>query len=118
MAIRPVMKSGLLLGAFFAFAFFDPFTFATLARVPFRSDVNISLALLCLACALAVPVRREEVPRAALPWLVGLGFAFAGFWLNRAEAVWLVPCLALISFLYTVISAHAPERSKLVLIAS
>jgi hypothetical protein len=94
-AIRPIMKSGWLLGAVFAVTFFDPFTFATLAWVPYRSDVNVSLALLCLACALAVLVRRTEAPRAALPWLVGLGSAFAGFWLNREEAVWLVPCLVL-----------------------
>lgn len=99
-AVRPIIRNPLTLGAVFTVLSFNPFTFGTSAWIVMRSDVNESLALLAIACAAAIFVRRKAQPRSLLPWLLGLGISFAAFWLTREEAIWLVPGLVAILAAY------------------
>ncbi len=92
-AVRPIIRNPVTLGAVFLVLDFNPFTYATSAWIAMRSDVNASLALLSIACAMGIFVRRKAQPRSLLPWLLGLGISFAAFWLTREEALWLVPGL-------------------------
>jgi len=100
LAIRPLVRNGLILGAVFAVLFFNPATYASQAWTAMRSSLNESLALLATACALAIFVRRHAPFRALAKWWIGLGASFAAFWLTREEAIWLVPCLAVILAAY------------------
>lgn len=95
-AIRPIVRNGLLLFAIFAVLLFNPMTFAALAWTAMRSILNDSLALLVVSCALGILIRSHEPFRALLKWWIGLGLSLAAFMLTREEAVWLLPCLALI----------------------
>ncbi|HTU69711.1 MAG TPA: hypothetical protein VMF11_05270 [Candidatus Baltobacteraceae bacterium] len=99
-AVRPIIRNPVTLGAVFFVIDFNPFTYGTLAWVAMRSDVNQSLALLSIACAAGIFVRRKAQPRSLLPWLLGLGISFAAFWLTREEAIWLVPGL------FTILAAY------------
>jgi len=111
-AIRPLFTRGWALGAVFLIVYFNPLTFATLAWVAYRSDVNDSLTLLCFACALALLARFKERPAIVLPWLFALGFSIAAFWLNREEAVWLVPCLVVIVGAYFWYATHDRKHQR------
>jgi hypothetical protein len=100
LAIRPIVRNGILLSVVFAALFFNPMTYASLAWLAMRSGVNDSLALLATACALGILVRRHAPLRALLKWWVGLAASFAAFWLTREEAIWLVPCVLVILAAY------------------
>lgn len=93
-AVRPVVRGWKWLSFVFVVLYFNPFTFSTSAWVALRSQINDSVALLALACAVAVYVRRREPLRATLPWMGGLGVAFAVFSFTREESIWLLPGLA------------------------
>jgi len=99
-AVRPLVRNPLTRAAIFAFLCFNPMTYATFAWIAYRSPLNAILALLSIACAFAILVRRNAGLRAQLPWLFGLGFSFAAFWLTREESVWLVPGLVTILAAY------------------
>lgn len=92
-AVRPIVRNPATLGAVFTVLDFNPFTYGVNAWIAMRSDVNQSLALLSMACAAGIFVRRKAQPGSLLPWLLGLGVSFAAFWLTREEAFWLVPGL-------------------------
>ncbi len=95
-AVQPLIRNGLLLASGFAILLFNPTTYAALAWVAYRSDVNVSLALGATACAIAILVRRRSSLRELLKWWIGLGLFFSAFWLTREEAVWLLPSLVVI----------------------
>jgi hypothetical protein len=99
-AVRPLIRSGVILSGIFVVLFFNPMTYASLAWLTMRSELNDSLALMVTACALAILVRRRATFRTLVKWWVGLGASFAAFWLTREEAVWLVPCLFVIVLAY------------------
>jgi hypothetical protein len=116
LAVRPIVRGTWTLGAVFAVLCFDPFTFGRWAWVAYRSQINDSLAMIAIACALALLVRRKAPPRASLPWLAGLGIAFAAFWFNREESIWLVPGIAVLLAAYLWLSrreARADFRTRL-----
>lgn len=93
LAVQPVIRSWKWLSFVFVVLFFNPFTFSTSAWVALRSQINDSVALLALACAIALFVRRTWPPRATLPWLIGLGVSSAVFSFTREESIWLLPGL-------------------------
>lgn len=99
-AIRPMIRNGILLSVIFAALFFNPMTYASLAWLAMRSGVNDSLALLATACALGIFVRRRDPLDTLLKWWIGLGLSFAAFWLTREEAIWLLPCMLIILAAY------------------
>jgi hypothetical protein len=95
-AIRPIVRNSLPLAGAFIALLFNPFTYAAYAWVAYRSQLNASLVLLSVACAIGVLIRRRATPPVLLPWSLGLGFSFAAFWLTREESLWLVPCILVI----------------------
>ena len=111
-AIRPIVTRGWALGVVFLIVYFNPLSYATLAWIAYRSDVNSSLTLLCFACALALLARRNARPRVIRPWLFGLGFSVAAFWLNREEAVWLIPSLMVIVGAYYWYATHNRKEER------
>jgi hypothetical protein len=110
LAIRPVVRNGAVLAVMFAVLFFDPLTYSWEAWMGSRSEVNGSLALLATACALAILVRRRSSLRRLAGWWIGLGVAFAAFWLTREEALWLVPGIVVIVAAYALSIRQDPHR--------
>ena len=94
LAVRPLLRSFPAAAVLYVVLFFNPFTYDADAWRAQRSQVNPELALLAIACAYAIFLRRRDGLRAAVPWSVGLGVAWTAFWLTREEALWLVPALA------------------------
>ena len=92
LAIRPLIRSRVAAAAIFLVIYFNPFSYDMMAWLTYRTQVNSALALLSVACAAAIFVRRRRPIRESLPWAIGLGFSFAAFWLNREESIWLLPC--------------------------
>jgi hypothetical protein len=114
LAIRPLIRNGIILAGVFAVLFFNPMTYAWEAWMAMRSEVNNSLALAATACAIAILVRRRASVRRLIPWWAGLGVSFAAFWLTREEAIWLVPSLLVISIAYVLSIRRDPGiRMKL-----
>lgn len=95
-AVRRIVRSDGVLLALFAVLLWNPLTYGALAWLPYRSQLSESLALLSLACATAILLRRADRVSALVPWSLGLGFSFAAFWLTREESVWLVPSVVTI----------------------
>lgn len=95
LALFPLLNSRS--GALFLFALllFNPATFSgdAVARV-LRGGIDPALALLVAACGSAVFLRWRRGWRACLGWSLALGLAMGAFWLNREEAVWIVPLVA------------------------
>jgi hypothetical protein len=100
MAVRPVVRSWKGLAFIFTVLFFNPFTFSQSAWAALRSQINDSMALLALACATALFVRRKAPARASVPWLLGLGVSFAVFSFTREESIWLLPGIVAVVALY------------------
>jgi hypothetical protein len=113
-AIRPLVRSKAAIAAIFAVLLFNPFTYGTLVWAAYRSQLNESLCLLSVACAIAIYVRRTAPQRHVIPWLIGFGASFSAFWLTREESVWLVPCVVVIFSAYFVAVRRAP-RAELAL---
>jgi hypothetical protein len=110
LAIRPIVRNGAVLAVMFAVLLFNPLTYSWEAWMGSRSEVNASLALLATACAMAILVRRHSSLGRLIVWWIGLGVAFAAFWLTREEAVWLVPGIAVIAGAYALSIRHDPDR--------
>jgi hypothetical protein len=96
LSVGPLIRSVYSRLAVFAVLLYNPMTFGFLAWVTFRSQLTESLALIVVACAFAIFVRRREPARAIIPWLLTLDVTFAAFWHTREEGIWVVPCLALL----------------------
>lgn len=105
-AAAPLIRNGYARITLFAVLLFNPFTYATLAWVTYRSQLTESLALIALACAFAIFVRRAAPVAALLPWFIGLSVSFAAFWLTREEGIWLVPALLLLLAAYAWSARH------------
>lgn len=101
-SVAPLVHSRAALLAVFVAVLFNPFTYASNATVANRSQLTESLALVSIACAAAIFVRRREPVRMVAPWFICLSVAFAAFWLTREEGIWLVPglCVLGVAFLW------------------
>ena len=100
LAVRPIIAGERTLCALFAFILFNPYTFDETAWLVERSQIVGSLALLSVAFACAMLVRRAAfVPELAI-WAAALGVSFSAFWLTREESVWLVPCISILLAAY------------------
>jgi hypothetical protein len=99
-AIRPLVRNGLVLAGIFAVLLFEPMTYSQLAWMATRSEVNDSLALAAVACALAILVRRRRTLRALIWWWLGLSISLGAFWITREESIWLVPSVLVILGVY------------------
>lgn len=109
LAVRPIVRNGILLSAVFAVLFYNPLTFSTLAWYAMRSLLNDSLALMAAGCALAILVRRRDSFRGLVRWWIGLGLSFAAFCLTREESIWFVPFLLVILGAYVVSIRKDPD---------
>jgi hypothetical protein len=96
-AVRPLVSSPAMLFTIFVALFFDPFSYDANAWRAQRSQINPELALLSVCCAFAMVLRSRRPTRELLPWSLGLGGAFAAFWLTREEAAWLLPALLVLA---------------------
>jgi len=101
-AVRPLVRNGFVLLAMYVVLLFNPMTFGDLAWMVSRSELNDSLALFTVACAMAIFVRRRSSLRGLLVWWVGLGLSLGAFWLTREESIWILPCLIVILGAYIV----------------
>jgi hypothetical protein len=101
-AVRPLVKNDFALSAMFVALYFNPMENNVYSWSTTRSQVNGSLALMALACACGLYVRRRETFRHLLPWSLAFGASFAAFWNTREEAIWMVlPLIVLAAaFLY------------------
>jgi hypothetical protein len=106
-AVKPLVRSPFLLGAMFVVLYFNPMENNLGSWSTTRAQVNSTLALLTIACAIGLFVRRRAVLRKTLRWSVALGASFSAFWLTREEAIWIVPALAalLVLYIYPVLRA-------------
>ncbi len=111
LAVRPLWRSPVGRSVLFVVLFFNPYSYDMWSWMSDRSQANPALALLTVACAIAVYVRRDAPLAASLRWLVALGFAFTAFWLNREDALWIAPCLIVIfaAYAYWVFTRRRPE---------
>jgi hypothetical protein len=100
-AIRPLISNWAALATIFVLLFFNPIEMNGEAWLSYRSQLNPSLALLTVACAVAILVRRREPIRKVAVWWIGLSVSFSAFWLTREEALWIIPCLAIVLGAYT-----------------
>lgn len=113
--MRPVLRSRGALVALYIVLLLNPIAFAdgTATRV-LREGIYHSLTMLVVACAIAVWVRADRVPRRWLGWAVGLGVSGAAFWLTREEGVWLAPILLLpVATVATVVRSHGWSRERI-----
>ncbi len=101
-AISPLFRWRPTIGLLFLALFFNPYSFDSWAWLSDRSNVNPALGLLTVACAAGVYFRRRYPVRTSIRWLVALGASLSAFWLNREDAVWLVPCVIIILAGYAV----------------
>jgi hypothetical protein len=99
-AVKPLVRTQFWLGAMFVVLYFNPMENDVGSWSTIRSQVNGSLALLTLACATGLFVRRRSSLRSIMRWSVALGASFAAFWLTREEAVWIDPALAVLLAAY------------------
>ena len=99
-AVRPLVRNGAVLAGIFAVLLFNPMTYSELAWMATRSEVNDSLVLATIACALAILVRRRRTLRGLIGWWLGLSLSLAAFWITREESVWLVPAVVVILGVY------------------
>ena len=104
-AVKPLVRSPFLLSAMFVVLYFNPIENDVNSWSTTRAQVNGSLALLAIGCAVGLFVRRRAALHQTLRWAVALGASFAAFWLTREEAVWMVPALLvlLVAYLYPVV---------------
>jgi hypothetical protein len=114
LSIRPMIKGQAALAGVFIVLLFNPFTYNLDAWIANRSQVNPSAALIAIACAVAIFLRRNERPLVTLPWACGLGLSLAAFWLTREEAVWIVPSILIFLGAYAVFTLRE-NRSELAL---
>lgn len=113
LAVAPVVRRWAWLAVLYVVILFDPFTYCQQATVVMRSQLNEWTALLTLACATGLFLRRRRSWRATLPWMIGLAFSFAVFWFNREEHVWIVPGLVVVLGAYFWLSGREQSRAEL-----
>ncbi len=111
-AVKPLVRSPFVLSAMFFVLYFNPAENDMYSWYTTRSQINPTVALLTLSCAIGLFVRRGAEMRTKVRWAVALGASFAAFWLTREEAIWMLPPLAvfLAGFLYAPVRARdVPE---------
>jgi hypothetical protein len=108
-AIKPLVRSPFLLSAMFVVLYFNPMEYNANSWLTIRGQINPTLALLTISCAIGMFVRRRESLSVQLRWSVALGASFVAFWLTREEAIWIVPALAVLLIAY--FCAPLRERS-------
>jgi hypothetical protein len=99
-AIKPLVRNPYFLSAIFVVLYFNPMENNGDSWLSTRAQVNPSLALMVISCAIGIYVRRRAGISSTLRWSLALGAAFAAFWLTREEAVWILPALAVLLFAY------------------
>lgn len=90
-AIRPLIGHPVALTVVYALLIFNPITFAITQVL--REGISIALALLTVACAIALFVRGDGSLRVLAAWAVGGGAALSALWLTREEGIWILPAL-------------------------
>lgn len=95
MALRPARLPRWSLLLLAAALLTNPYTLSF--QLVMRDGIYDSLALLVLACAIGLHLRKDGPPRLMAAWAAGMGTAFAAFWLTREEGVWLAGSLALLT---------------------
>jgi len=96
-AIRPILKSPLLLLFVYLILLFNPmsFTDGPATRV-MRDGIYPALTLLVIAGAAGFLARVDRPLRGLAMWSVLLGFAVAVFALTREEGIWMAPSILLV----------------------
>jgi len=94
-AIRPIIKSRIVLVLVFAALLFDPYMYSMSAARVLREGIYPALSLLVLACAVQLVAKPDRSLRSFVFWSTSLGFALIAFWTTREEGIWLVPTLLL-----------------------
>ena len=104
-AIKPLVRSPFFLSAAFVILYFNPMENDAGSWTTARGQINSTLALLTISCAIGLYIRRQAALRITLRWAVALGISFSAFWLTREEAVWMLPALAVlfVFFMYPVV---------------
>jgi len=99
-AVKPLVRNPYLLSAMFVVLYFNPMENNGDSWLSTRAQINPSLTLLALSCAIGLFVRRRSTGSAQLRWAFALGASFAAFWLTREEAIWMLPALAVLALAY------------------
>ncbi len=107
-AVKPIVRSPFLLSAMFLVLYFNPVEADIYSWYTTRSQVNPSVTILTVFCAIGLYLRRGAPSGTKLRWAAALGLSWGAFWLTREEAVWILFPLALLlaAFLY------APVRER------
>jgi hypothetical protein len=96
LALSPLLRRTWANVTLWAIVFFSPVSYDALSWMSMRSQVAPDLAVISVACVLALYLRRREALVQLAPWSLGLGFSFGAFWLTREEAIWLVPAILMV----------------------
>ncbi len=101
-AVKPLIRSPFMLSAMFVVLYFNPVEDDIYSWYTTRSQINPTVALLTLSCAIGLFVRRRADMWTKVRWAIALGASFAAFWLTREERIWMLAPLALLlcAFLY------------------
>ncbi|MDX8412004.1 MAG: hypothetical protein R8K46_09095, partial [Mariprofundaceae bacterium] len=96
-AIRPILKSPILLLAIYLILLFNPmsFTDGAATRV-LRDGIYPALTILVMAGASGFLARVDRPLKVLVIWSATLGLAVSGFSLTREEGIWMVPAIVLV----------------------
>ena len=95
-AVKPLIRSSFMLNAMFLVLYFNPVESDSISWFTTRSQVNPSVALLTISCAIGLFIRRRDPIGTRIRWATALGASFSAFWLTREESIWMLPALALL----------------------
>ena len=107
-AVKPLIRSSFMLNAMFLVLYFNPVESDAFSWFTTRSQINPSVALLTVSCAIGLFVRRRAPLGTRIRWATALGASFSAFWLTREESVWMLPAMALLLFAFY----YAPVRER------
>jgi hypothetical protein len=119
-AFTPLFRRAASPCIIFLVVFFEPLSLGGMRWTTDRSIINPNLALLVLACAIGLYVRRSAGLEALLRWSAGLAISLSAFWLNREDAIWIVPGLLPLGVafvIWTVLHRRAELFPRLAVIA-
>jgi hypothetical protein len=111
-AIRPLFNNYVLIVIFLAFAW-NPYSYsdAVVDRV-IRDFVCFSLALIILACVLAIYIRLHGKKKPIVCWSILMGLALSAFYLSREDSEWILPLVVAACLIEAAVLLAGRKKTK------
>jgi hypothetical protein len=114
-AIKPLLRSKLLILFIFFLLLFNPmsFTSGVMTQV-LREGIYPALTIFVISFAVGLLIR-SFFGLSTIFWAVGLGFALSAFWITCEEAIWVIPSILLL-LIFTAIQIWRQNPKRIILL--